>query len=478
MFSRSALRFSLPLLVLAAVSAPLPALAIMPVAPSTAVPSVVPQTQAEIKTSFASVVRKVAPTVVNISSTKVVSQQSPSFSGDPFFQMFFDNMFPSITQDRVERALGSGVIIKADGLFVTNYHVVKDAQQVVVGLSDRRELKAHLIDADAQLDLAVMQIELPEGETLPYSTFGDSDKLEVGDLVLAIGNPFGVGQSVSMGIVSALGRSTVGGEDVADFIQTDAAINPGNSGGALVDSQGRIVGINSAIFTRSGGSNGIGFAIPANVVKNVVDSVLNTGEVQRAWFGAAGQDLNMVLAEKLGLKTPNGVLLNEIVPDSPAAKAGVQMGDVIVAFNGQPVFDVRSLNARIVGTKIGSRISVDVWRGGQVKHLNVRLTPLPQRRPEDSRRLHGDNPLDGYLVEQLSPALAQQLGMSLSAEGVVVTEVPNGHGFGIRPGDTIVSINRREIRKLDDLDKVLSHHSRAWEIVYRRGSRIFRLFLQ
>lgn len=434
------------------------------------------RSMAGLQTSFSPVVKEVGPAVVNLSTKKVVRQQMSPFANDPFFEMFFGNMMPGLSQERVESSLGSGVIVRPDGLFVTNYHVIEGATEVNVLLADNREFTATLVDADPQFDLAVMQIDT-QGERLPYARFGDSDNLEVGDIVLAIGNPFGVGQSVSMGIVSALGRSNISNSPMGDFIQTDAAINPGNSGGALVNASGEIVGINSAIFTRSGGSDGIGFAVPANVARSVVESVIKTGEVQRGWFGAAGQDVNQVLADNLGLERPRGVLINEIAPNSPADRAGLQIGDIILKFDGNEVPNARALKARIAATPVNKETTMTIWRSGRVRDLDLRLMPPPARSDREQIQLEGQHPLDNYVVEQLNPFTAQQLGLNLRTKGVVIVESPRG-GLGLQPGDVIESINGNEVKTVAELRKILEAGvSRGWEIVYRRGERRMRLRL-
>mgnify|MGYP006429280251 CR=1 FL=1 len=435
-----------------------------------------PDNMAGLQTSFAPVIKNVGPAVVNLSTKKVVQKRVSPFANDPFFKMFFGNMMPGLAQERVESSLGSGVIVRSDGLFVTNYHVIKGATEVKVLLPDNREFTAKLVDADPQFDLAVMQIDT-KGESLPYAEFGDADALKVGDIALAIGNPFGVGQSVSMGIISALGRSGISNTPMGDFIQTDAAINPGNSGGPLVNAKGKVVGINSAIFTRSGGSNGIGFAVPANVVKSVVDSVIETGEVQRGWFGAAGQDVNQVLADNLGLDRPMGVLINEIAPESPAARAGLQIGDIILKFDGNEVPNARALKSRIASTPVNTEATMTIWRSGSLRDLELKLAPPPERRESDALILKGAHPLKNHVVEQLTPFIAQQLGLKLSTKGVVVAKVPRS-GFGLQPGDVIEAINGKKIEDLADIKQTLSgQNPSSWEIVYRRGDRRMRLRL-
>lgn len=438
-----------------------------------------PKDMMGVRTSFAPAVKDVAPAVVNISTKKVVRQQVSPFANDPFFQMFFGNSIPGVTQDRVERSLGSGVILRKDGLFVTNYHVVAEAQQILISLANGREYNAVYIDGDRELDIAIMKIDT-EGEQLPFATLGNSDALEVGDVVLAIGNPFGVGQSVSMGIVSALGRGNVGNAGPGDFIQTDAAINPGNSGGALVDSTGKVIGINSAIFTRSGGSNGIGFAIPANAIKNIVQSVIATGEVRRGWFGATGQDVTQLLADKLELNHPHGVLINEIANGSPANRAGLQVGDIIIGYNGVTIRNTDMLLSRVLTSPIGQPIPIIVSRAGKEVGLTVRLVEPPKRDKSSQKTLEGRHILSGFIVEELNPALAAELNMNFNAKGVAILQVPTrGANLGLMPGDVIQKLNDLEIHTMKDLEvSLVNHRSRTWHVVYTRQGRIYRTVIR
>jgi serine protease Do len=436
---------------------------------------------ADLRVSFSDVVARVSPAVVNIYANKVVQTQTSPFAGDPFFQLFFGNQgIPGQVRSRVERSLGSGVIVRADGLMITNYHVIKGATDIRIIFHDRTEHTARLVNADPAADIAVMQLNLEPGETVPFIEFGDSDTLEVGDLVLAVGNPYGVGQSVSMGIVSALGRSNLGVSDAENFIQTDAAINPGNSGGALVDSNGLLMGINTAIYTKSGGHVGIGFATPANRVRNIVNSVITTGEVQRVWLGAFGQDLTADLAEQLGLKTPNGFLVNRIMDGSPAANAGLMVGDIILGVDGREVTGQRALNARLAEIPLGQRARLDVFRHGNKTSVPLVMQGLPSRRKEDQFVVTGNgHPFVGYTVEQLSPALASELGMNLEEQGVAIVALPNTLAgltstVGLRVGDIVMGINRQEIKTINDLRRALETQARAWEIVYKRGTRLFR----
>jgi serine protease Do len=296
---------------------------------------------------------------------------------------------------------------------------------------------------------------------LPHAEFGNSDTLRVGDVVLAIGNPFGVGQSVSQGIISALDRTNVEQSQVASFIQTDAAINPGNSGGALIDTNGKVIGINSAIFTSSGSSSGVGFAIPSRAVVSVINSVLETGQVEHAWLGAAGQDLTMDLAQKLGLASPSGVLINQVEPNSPAARADIRVGDIIQSFDGQAVPDSKSLESDVATSPVNTRVKL-----------------LPKPSPSDTLQVSGDNPLSGYTVANIGPGLAQQFSLPMNAHGVMVTGGPQSSMVGLQVGDILLAVNRVEIHSLDDLKQALKGQGGTWELVFRRGSRVFRTFLQ
>lgn len=338
----------------------------------------VPQTRAEITLSFAPVVKATAPAVVNVYTQKRVQRVNP-FAGDPFFERFFREFGGLGSGRSMQNSLGSGVILTKDGYVVTNNHVVGGADEVRVVLNDKREYDAEIVFLDAQSDLAILKLD--GAANLPVLDLRDSDTLEVGDLVLAIGNPFGVGQTVTSGIVSALARTGgarrrggVGGY----FIQTDAAVNPGNSGGALVDMSGRLVGVNTAIVSRSGGSNGIGFAIPANLVRTALESALSgEHELQRPWAGIIGQSVTADIAEGLGLATPTGVAIADMHPESPLKAAGLRVGDVIVAFEGQPVGSVEELAFRMAAMGVGGAAEIDYMRRGDRLSASVALTPIP-----------------------------------------------------------------------------------------------------
>ncbi len=452
---------------------------LMLVAPAAAaaVSKTVPASRAQLELSFAPVVKKVAPAVVNIFSKRVVRQRGISpFFNDPFFKRFFGEDFGmfGLPRERIQRSLGSGVIVSADGLIVTNHHVIKGADEITVVLADRREMPAELVLDDERTDLAVLRIEA-NGKSLPHVEFRDSDDVEVGDLVLAIGNPFGVGQTVTSGIVSAIARTQVGISDFSFFIQTDAAINPGNSGGALVTLDGKLVGINTAIYSRTGGSVGIGFAIPANMVKTVVASALRGGELVRAWSGLTGQSLTQDLAEGFGLEAPGGVIVGKVYPGGPAARAGVRAGDVILRLDGQRVDDVESFRYRIATRDLGDTAKLELWRKRELKILELPLRPAPETPPRNETRLSGQQPLAGAVVANLSPALAEELDMPGAWQGVIIAKVVRGspaHRLGFRPGDIILAVNGQEVEDVAGLDDGLDAPTPRWRISFRREGRV------
>jgi Do/DeqQ family serine protease len=431
----------------------------------------VPGSPAEMMASFSPVVQRVAPMVVNVYAAKVVANRNP-FADDPFFRRFFDlpGMMP---REQVQRSLGSGVIVDASGLVVTNNHVIEGADEVKVALADKREFEAELVLKDARSDLAVLRLKGGH-EQFPAIELGNSDDLQVGDLVLAIGNPFGVGQTVTHGIVSAVARTQVGISDFQFFIQTDAAINPGNSGGALVDLRGRLAGINTAIFSRSGGSQGIGFAIPANMVRVVVASAKTGGSaVKRPWLGAKLQDVTVEIAESLGLKRPGGALVANVSPASPAARAGLKTGDLIVAIDGQVVEDPNAFDYRFATKPLGGNAQIGLLRGGKEARVTVALEPAPDV-PRDELVIRARSPFLGAKVANLSPALAEELRIDSKAEGVAVVDVPDGSvaaRYGFRRGDVIVTVNEQPIAKTRDLEKAAGESSRTWSVTILRGGQ-------
>jgi serine protease Do len=433
----------------------------------------VPQSMGQVFLTFAPVVKRVAPAVVNVYARSIVQAPTNPLFNDPVFQQFF-GVTPQMRQ-RVQQSLGSGVIVRADGLILTNNHVVQGGQDIVVALSDKREFKAKVVLADARTDLAVLKIDT-RGEKLPTIPFADSDKLQVGDLVLAIGDPFGVGQTTTMGIVSALARTQVGASDYQFFIQTDAAINPGNSGGALVTTDGKLAGINTAIYSRTGGSVGIGFAIPANLARRVVDGVQGGGSVKLAWIGAEGQAVTSDIARALGLPRPEGVLLKSVFPGGPVAKAGLHTGDVILAVDGVEVDDMQGLNYRIATHKPGDSVKLHVASGKTMRDASVTLGLPPEDPPRELTQIGGRNPLTGAKVENLSPAVATDLQMELMAKGVVVVSVSDGTpsgGYGFQPGDVVKSVNGIAITRPGQLQRALEAGNGHWDLVIdRAGQRL------
>ena len=431
----------------------------------------VPGSPTEMMASFSPVVHRVAPMVVNVYAAKVVANRNP-FADDPFFRRFFD-LPGQMPREQVQRSLGSGVIVDSSGLVVTNNHVIEGADEVKVALADKREFEATLVLKDARSDLAVLRLK--DGrEQFPAIELGNSDELQVGDLVLAIGNPFGVGQTVTHGIVSAVARTQVGITDFQFFIQTDAAINPGNSGGALVDLRGRLAGINTAIFSRSGGSQGIGFAIPANMVRVVVASAKSGGSaVKRPWLGAKLQDVNAEIAESLGLKRPGGALVANVSSGSPAARAGLKTGDLIVTVDGQNVDDPNAFDYRFATKPLGGGAQLGLLRNGKDVRVTVALEPAPDV-PRDERVIESRSPFLGAKVANLSPALAEELRIDAKAEGVAVIDVPDNSiaaRYGFRRGDVIVMVNGEPIAKTRDLERAAGEAKRTWSVTIVRGGQ-------
>ena len=426
----------------------------------------------ELRLSYAPVVQRVAPAVVNVYAAKVVQTRNPLFE-DPIFRRFFGVPGGDGGGRQIQRSLGSGVIVDPSGLVVTNVHVIEGADEVKVALADKREFEAEIVLKDKRSDLAVLRIK-DAHERFPVLDFANSDALEVGDIVLAIGDPFGVGQTVTHGIVSALARTQVGITDYQFFIQTDAPINPGNSGGALVDMNGRLVGINTAIFSRSGGSQGIGFAIPANMVRVVVASAKSGGKaVRRPWLGARLQAVTPEIAETLGLPRPAGALVTNVAPNSPAAKAGMKVSDLIVSIDGQDVDDPNGFDYRFATKPLGGTATLVLLRDGHELSAKVALRTAPST-PRDEITIHSRSPFFGAKVANLSPALADELQLQNADEGVVIVDVDDGSyasNLGFRRGDIILSVNGEAIAKTRDLAQATSKPSRSWQIVIRRGGQ-------
>jgi Do/DeqQ family serine protease len=440
---------------------------------------VVPDSHASMQQSFAPVVRRTAPAVVNVYSSVTVRRSNCPYANDPVFSRLCGNA-PTQSQ-KVENSLGSGVIVGADGVIVTNNHVVEDGQEFRVVLNDRREFPAELVMKDERTDLAVLRIDT-NGQSLPMLDYADTKAVAVGDLVLAIGNPFGVGQTVTSGIVSALARTDVGVSDYASFIQTDASINPGNSGGALVDMQGRLIGVNSIIFSKGGGSNGVGFAIPSEMVKRVVDAAVHGGTLVRPWLGAKGDVVDSAKAVALGLDRPRGVLISQIYDGGPADKAGLHEGDVVLSVDGREVFDDRGMKF-IAATKAeGETATLSIIRNKQPKTVNVRMSAPPGTSKAELVQITTRNPFSGAQVAELSPALADALGLDpfQAKDGMLIYSVPGrtiARNVGFQAGDIVREINGVTIRTKKDFETAVKKAEAApgseWRLaIERNGQRI------
>jgi Do/DeqQ family serine protease len=442
----------------------------------------VPSDNAEIKLSFAPIVRKTGPAVVNIfARRKVVEQRQGWMYNDPFFRRFFGDQLPFAggggNRSRVENSLGSGVIVGADGVIVTNNHVIKDANDIKVVLSDRREFDATLLLKDKRTDIAVLRVDV-KGEKLPVVAFSDSDNLEVGDLVLALGNPFGVGRTVTSGIVSAVARTTVGITDYRFFIQTDAAINPGNSGGALVDMSGQLVGINTAIYSRNGGSLGIGFAVPSNMVRIIVSSAVSGKPLVRPWVSFVGKSVTSDIANAIGLERPFGVLVEEVHEDGPAANGGLRSGDVILRLGRHEIEDAQALRFRLAIRSLGDTVKLTVFRKGKRLIMPLKLVPPPDFPPRDITDLEGRHPLLGAKVANLNPALAAELGIDTDASGVMVLSIQRNSPaarYGFKPGDIVQEINGVKITKVNDLERFVQNSYEGWNLKLRRANRLINV---
>ena len=430
----------------------------------------VPASAAELRLSYAAIVQRVQPAVVNVYAAKMVQNRNPLMD-DPIFRRFFG--VPGQQPEQMQRSLGSGVMVDPSGLVVTNVHVIEGADQVKVSLSDKREFEAEIVLKDSRSDLAVLRLK-DSHEKFPTLDLANSDELMVGDVVLAIGKPFGVGQTVTHGIISALARTQVGITDYQFFIQTDAAINPGNSGGALVDMTGRLAGINTAIYSRSGGSQGIGFAIPANMVRVVVASAKSGGKaVKRPWLGARLQAVTPEIAESLGLRLPSGALVASVLPNSPAARAGLKSSDLIVAVDGQTIEDPNAFDYRFATHPLGGTSQIDVQRGGKPVKLTIPLETAPDIGRNEIA-LTSRSPFQGAKVANISPAVADELHLDTDTEGVVVTDLGDdttAANVGFQKGDIILAVNNQKIAKTSDLEKATRESARLWRITLMRGGQ-------
>ncbi len=433
-----------------------------------------PATRSELQLSFAPLVKQTAGAVVNVYAAQAVQTRSP-FAGDPFFEQFFGGQQFN-GPPRVQSSLGSGVIADASGIIVTNNHVIRNADTVKVALSDGREFDSKVLLKDESTDLAILKIDA--GEPLPALPLADSDQVEVGDLVLAIGNPFGVGQTVTSGIVSAQARTRVGISDFDFFIQTDAAINPGNSGGALIDMTGKLIGINTAIFSRSGGSIGIGFAIPSNMVRAVVETAKGGADTfERPYIGAAFQNVTPDVAEGLGMKQPYGALVTNITKNGPAEKGGLLVGDVVLSVDEMRIENPDGLGYRLSTAGIGKTIRLDVLSRSKEKTITVVLEKPGPDSPDNQMLIQGRNPLSGAHVIKLTPEGATRLRLPSDTEGVAVDKIfPNTPAarIGLQPGDIVRGINGAEIATMADLTKAMSSKPVLWRFEFERGGDIIR----
>ena len=433
--------------------------------------------------TFISVAKLAKASVVNISSSQKSAQSGEAplnpFFNDPFFRRFFgeeERRLP-VPKERREQGLGSGVIVSAEGHIITNNHVVEKADEIKVLLPDKRTFKAKVIGTDPKTDVAVIKID---ATNLPVLSWGDSGQLQVGELVLAVGNPFGLNQTVTMGIISAVGRAHMGIVDYEDFIQTDAAINPGNSGGALVNLQGQLIGINSAIFSRTGGNMGIGFAIPSNMAKSVMNSLIKYGKVVRGWLGVSIQEINQDLAKEFGATDTSGALVADVMEDSPAAKAKLQRGDIITAYNGIAIKDPTHLRSMVADTAPETTVTVTVLRDKHTKDVKMTVGELPKEMAQASRSDpgtgHGDHALAGVTVEALSDRQGRQ---GRKETGVVVSEVEPDSAAdeaGLKAGDVIREINRKPVRTVQDFERLandLEPKSRVLLLITRGSATVF-----
>lgn len=434
----------------------------------------IPRSDRVDTTSYSPIIKRIAPSVVKVLVTEraknIPALDMPPFFDDPMFRQFFgDQQFGGGGRGRgqgrgtyrqpQQEGLGSGVIVSTDGYVLTNNHVVNGADVIKITLADGRELTAKVVGTDPQSDLAVIKVDAKD---LPAITFTDSDKVEVGDRVLAIGNPFGIGQTVTSGMVSGLGRATLG-LDYEDFIQTDAAINPGNSGGALIDVQGRLVGVNTAILSRSGGSQGIGFAIPSNLARNVMEQLVANGKVMRGYLGVMLQDLTPELVDAFKLSAKTGALVGDVVPGGPAAKAGLKSGDVITQFNGKKVNDGRHLKLTVANVAPNTEVAVLVLREGKPTELKIKLSEntgknaFSKERGKSSSKVEDNGTLDGVGVGDLDPQMRREFDIPAKVQGALVTEVDPSSvaaSAGLQPGDVIQEINQHPVRSAADAVKL------------------------
>jgi serine protease Do len=421
----------------------------------------VPSQIIETSKAFSEIANSVSPVVVNISTTKIVKREAPSFFDDPFFNFFGPSYDFNLPKKWKEQSLGSGVIVSGDGYIITNNHVIEQAEEIKVTLYDKKSFKGKIVGSDPKTDIAIIKIN---ADNLPAAVWADSDKLQVGEFVLAIGNPFGLSHTVTMGIISAVGRASVGITDYEDFIQTDAAINPGNSGGPLVNIKGEVIGINTAIFSKTGGYQGIGFSVPSNLVRSVMEDLIKYGKKTRGWLGVSIQRLTPELAEKFGIKNSDGALVGDVLKGSPAEKASMMRGDIVLEYNGKKVKDADSLRNTVAQTKAGSQVNIKILRKGKEYNLTATITESPKEPgeakiesvPEDARR---GEALAGLEVIELTKEIAHQLGLNRDEKGVVILKVEAGSAADeakLRKGDVIQEIDTKKVASINDFNKIAS----------------------
>jgi Do/DeqQ family serine protease len=435
-------------------------------------PRQAPASPGDVLLSYAPVVKKAQPAVVNVYASRVEKRPKNPLLDDPFFERFFGG--GGHPGGSTARSLGSGVLVDSSGLVVTNVHVIEGMTDVKVALSDKREFDADIVLRDERTDLAVLRLK-GGGGPFPVVELGDSDAIEVGDIVLAIGDPFGVGQTVTHGIVSAVARTQAGISDSGFFIQTDAAINPGNSGGGLIDMKGRLIGINSAIFSQTGNSVGIGFAIPVNMVKIVIAAAKTGQRVRRPWFGASLQTVSREIADSLGLARPSGALVAEVIADGPAAKAGVKQGDLVTAVDGQSVDDPESFGYRLATKPLGGAATLALLRNGTPVNVTLSLTPAAEVPPRDPVKLTGDSPFAGATVVNLSPAVIEDMSLHGASEGVVISEIEDGStaaAVNFQKGDLILAVNDAKVKTTRDLERAASGRHNYWKLTISRGGEV------
>ena len=439
----------------------------------------VPNNNLQLQLSYAPLVKKTTPAVVNIYARKLVRERGhPLLFDDPFFQRFFgENFSLGRSRKRISKSLGSGVIVRADGLVVTNKHVIQGADEINIVLSDRREFSASLVITDDRTDLAVLKVNTND-QQFPFLELSNSDTLEVGDLVLAIGNPFGVGQTVTGGIVSALARTMVTPSDLNYFIQTDAAINPGNSGGALVSMSGKLAGINTAIFSKTGGSLGIGFAIPSNMVRAVINGITRDGKLIRGWLGAEGQSVSQDIANSLGMPLPTGVLISKVYKKAAAYSGGIRVGDVILTIGQHEVNYPKGLSYRLATFPVGEMVPLQVWRKKSKLVLNMVVAPPPDTPKKNISILKGPHPLSGAKVANISPAFAIEVGVDPFVDGVMIVDIARSspaNSLRFEIGDFIREVNSSKVESVSELSNLLNKQINRWSISIEREGKVMKL---